>query len=168
MGGKDKMVAGRTRWWHGSKADQKVCLFHLTGHTNIQVPSNHTRESYLKTLRDNPVPISLTRSSTQASTSKAKGPFTEPSLESKDEEEGVPVVGYHRDSYPWVVVVMLSDVSQMRGGETAIREFEGFLPVQNGNLPDLILLRFPGRGDGTIVKAIGPNIGSAVVMQVSC
>ncbi|EIM89341.1 uncharacterized protein STEHIDRAFT_94494 [Stereum hirsutum FP-91666 SS1] len=52
------------------------------------------------------------------------------------------VVGWHYDSYPFVCVLMLSDVSNMIGGETAVR-----------------------RGDGGVTKVRGPGVGSAVVMQ---
>ncbi|GAA5913566.1 hypothetical protein JCM5296_001426 [Sporobolomyces johnsonii] len=51
-------------------------------------------------------------------------------------------IAFHHDSYPFVAVVMLSDCQNMVGGETAIKT-----------------------GDGRIVKARGPSIGSAVVMQ---
>lgn len=50
--------------------------------------------------------------------------------------------GWHTDSYPFVVVTMLSDCEGMVGGETAIRT-----------------------GDGTPMKARGPKRGTAVVMQ---
>ncbi|KAK3651217.1 hypothetical protein LTR56_002075 [Elasticomyces elasticus] len=50
--------------------------------------------------------------------------------------------GWHRDSYPFVVVTMLSDCEGMVGGETSIRT-----------------------GSGEIMKARGPARGTAVVMQ---
>ncbi|GAB7361493.1 hypothetical protein MBLNU230_g1549t1 [Neophaeotheca triangularis] len=50
--------------------------------------------------------------------------------------------GWHTDSYPFVVVTMLSDCEGMVGGETAIRT-----------------------GNGTPMKARGPRLGTAVVMQ---
>ncbi|TKA69371.1 hypothetical protein B0A55_06162 [Friedmanniomyces simplex] len=50
--------------------------------------------------------------------------------------------GWHRDSYPFVVVTMLSDCDGMIGGETAILT-----------------------GAGTILRARGPARGTAVVMQ---
>ncbi|KAM0746599.1 hypothetical protein T439DRAFT_134833 [Meredithblackwellia eburnea MCA 4105] len=52
------------------------------------------------------------------------------------------VVVWHYDSYPFVCVLMLSDVSQMIGGETALQ-----------------------CGDGRVVKARGPGVGHCVVMQ---
>lgn len=44
---------------------------------------------------------------------------------SDDEAFSAPVVGWHKDSYPFVAVLMLSDASQMRGGETALRTGKG-------------------------------------------
>ncbi|KAI5480402.1 hypothetical protein MNV49_000977 [Pseudohyphozyma bogoriensis] len=65
--------------------------------------------------------------------------------EMADKEDGTSkdnVVTWHYDSYPFVCVLMLSDVSQMIGGETALQ-----------------------CGDGRIVKARGPGLGYCVVMQ---
>ncbi|OCT49933.1 hypothetical protein CLCR_07267 [Cladophialophora carrionii] len=52
------------------------------------------------------------------------------------------VVPWHRDSYPFVCVVMLSDARYMTGGETEIQ-----------------------RGDGTTTKVRSPQMGGAVVLQ---
>ncbi|CAD6574289.1 MAG: hypothetical protein CYPHOPRED_005400 [Cyphobasidiales sp. Tagirdzhanova-0007] len=49
---------------------------------------------------------------------------------------------WHVDAYPFVAVTMLSDVTNMIGGETAIE-----------------------RGDGTIAKIRGPQLGWTTVMQ---
>lgn len=38
---------------------------------------------------------------------------------SEDDEEAI--VGWHRDSYPFVCVLMMSDTTNMVGGETALR-----------------------------------------------
>ncbi|KAL8874683.1 MAG: hypothetical protein Q9174_000023 [Haloplaca sp. 1 TL-2023] len=68
-----------------------------------------------------------------------------------DEDEGVagcpwedekPIVNWHTDSYPFVCVTMLSDCSNMLGGETALRT-----------------------GTGEVVKVRGPAMGCAVVLQ---
>ncbi|KAG9125378.1 hypothetical protein FRC07_007825 [Ceratobasidium sp. 392] len=53
-----------------------------------------------------------------------------------------PVVGWHRDSYPWVCVVMLSDASTMQGGETALM-----------------------CADGNVKKVRGPQMGWAIMLQ---
>ncbi|KAG9086106.1 hypothetical protein FS749_003902 [Ceratobasidium sp. UAMH 11750] len=53
-----------------------------------------------------------------------------------------PVVGWHRDSYPWVCVVMLSDASTMQGGETVLM-----------------------CADGTVKKIRGPQMGWAIMLQ---
>ncbi|KAH8807844.1 hypothetical protein F5884DRAFT_821401 [Xylogone sp. PMI_703] len=58
-----------------------------------------------------------------------------------EKDEGT-LTAWHNDSYPWVCVCMLSDPTGMVGGETALR-----------------------RGDGSILKVRGPQIGSAVMMQ---
>ncbi|KAF2100569.1 hypothetical protein NA57DRAFT_54648 [Rhizodiscina lignyota] len=52
------------------------------------------------------------------------------------------VVPWHRDSHPFVCVVMLSDTRHMTGGETELM-----------------------RGDGTTVKVRSPQYGGAVVLQ---
>lgn len=40
-------------------------------------------------------------------------------------EDDKPIVDWHRDSYPFVCVTMLSDCSQMVGGETALKTGNG-------------------------------------------
>ncbi|EEH10620.1 conserved hypothetical protein [Histoplasma capsulatum G186AR] len=57
-------------------------------------------------------------------------------------EDDEPIVDWHTDSYPFVCVTMLSDCTNMVGGETALR-----------------------KGDGSIVKVRGPEMGCAVVLQ---
>ncbi|RAH56986.1 hypothetical protein BO85DRAFT_373159 [Aspergillus piperis CBS 112811] len=52
------------------------------------------------------------------------------------------IVDWHTDSYPFVCVTMLSDCTNMIGGETALRT-----------------------GNGEIVKVRGPQKGSAVILQ---
>ena len=44
-----------------------------------------------------------------------------PSKAGRVEDEEKPVVGWHTDSYPFVCVTMLSDCTNMIGGETALR-----------------------------------------------
>lgn len=41
------------------------------------------------------------------------------------EEDDEPIVGWHRDSYPFVCVLMMSDTDGMIGGETALRTGDG-------------------------------------------
>jgi len=69
----------------------------------------------------------------------------------RDEDEGVagcpfeddqPIVDWHTDSYPFVCVTMLSDCTNMIGGETALR-----------------------KGDGEIMRVRGPGMGNAVILQ---
>ncbi|KAL2064752.1 hypothetical protein VTL71DRAFT_3890 [Oculimacula yallundae] len=59
-----------------------------------------------------------------------------------DDEDGSAIVGWHRDSYPFVCVLMMSDTTAMVGGETALRT-----------------------GYGEIKKVRGPSRGCAVVLQ---
>ncbi|KAK0703877.1 hypothetical protein B0T26DRAFT_628427, partial [Lasiosphaeria miniovina] len=59
-----------------------------------------------------------------------------------DGDKAVPILGWHRDSYPFVCVVMLSDTAAMVGGETALRT-----------------------GTGEVLKVRGPHMGHGVVMQ---
>ena len=56
--------------------------------------------------------------------------------------DDVPIDEWHKDQVPVVCVVMLSDISNMAGGETAIRT-----------------------GNGKLIKARGANLGGAVLMQ---
>lgn len=57
-------------------------------------------------------------------------------------EDDKPVVGWHTDSYPFVCVLMMSDCTDMVGGETALRT-----------------------ADGEILKVRGPQQGCAVILQ---
>ncbi|EAW10213.1 uncharacterized protein ACLA_046790 [Aspergillus clavatus NRRL 1] len=57
-------------------------------------------------------------------------------------EDNDPIVDWHTDSYPFVCVTMLSDCTNMVGGETALR-----------------------KGNGEVVKVRGPQMGSAVILQ---
>lgn len=43
----------------------------------------------------------------------------------ESEEDQLPIVGWHRDSYPFVCVLMMSDTKDMRGGETALKASNG-------------------------------------------
>lgn len=55
------------------------------------------------------------------------------------------IVGWHHDSYPFVCVLMLSDTTNMIGGETT--------------------LRMGGEHKGKVVAVSGPKAGSAAVLQ---
>ncbi|KAF2454886.1 hypothetical protein BDY21DRAFT_387327 [Lineolata rhizophorae] len=57
-------------------------------------------------------------------------------------EDDKPIVGWHTDSYPFVCVLMLSDCTNMVGGETALLA-----------------------NDGNVLKVRGPQMGCAVVLQ---
>jgi hypothetical protein len=57
-------------------------------------------------------------------------------------EDDKPVVGWHTDAYPFVCVLMMSDCTDMVGGETALRT-----------------------PNGEIIKVRGPQQGCAVILQ---
>lgn len=60
-----------------------------------------------------------------------------------DDEDDTPVVGWHTDSYPFVCVLMLSDCTNMVGGETALRT-----------------------GSGEIMKVRGPGMVSCFILFI--
>ena len=47
-------------------------------------------------------------------------------------EDDKPIVGWHKDSYPFVCVLMLSDCSTMIGGETALLRGDGGIEKVRG------------------------------------
>ncbi|KAJ4370483.1 hypothetical protein N0V83_005003 [Neocucurbitaria cava] len=57
-------------------------------------------------------------------------------------ENDKPIVGWHTDSYPFVCVLMMSDCTDMVGGETALRT-----------------------ANGEVIRVRGPTEGCAVVLQ---
>lgn len=68
--------------------------------------------------------------------------FTDDNLGDNSGEDIPAIVGWHNDSYPFVCVLMLSDTSEMIGGETYLR-----------------------MGDGKMARAPGPQLGNATVLQ---
>ena len=75
-----------------------------------------------------------------------KNKATSMPADSKSSEEQLESVrDWHVDAYPWVCVCMLSDPEGMIGGETGLQ-----------------------KGDGSVVKMLGPGIGWAVMMQGGC
>jgi hypothetical protein len=54
------------------------------------------------------------------------------SSEDEEEEEEEAIVGWHRDSYPFVCVLMMSDTTGMIGGETALRTGTGEIKKVRG------------------------------------
>jgi hypothetical protein len=88
------------------------------GHINISVKSEEEKDREIAAFQD-----------------QAEGKTSIP-------VDDTPIVGWHRDSYPFVCVTMLSDCTTMIGGETALRT-----------------------GTGDIMKVRGPARGCAVVLQ---
>ncbi|KAH7409590.1 hypothetical protein BKA64DRAFT_720838 [Cadophora sp. MPI-SDFR-AT-0126] len=68
--------------------------------------------------------------------------FVDEGIKAAAQENEGHLTAWHNDSYPWVCVVMLSDPTGMVGGETALR-----------------------KGDGSLLKVRGPEVGCAVMMQ---
>lgn len=68
---------------------------------------------------------------------------TRSKIESADDhyhEESEPIVGWHKDSYPFVCILMLSDCSDMIGGETAVLKANGEIDRINGQA---LVRKFP-------------------------
>ena len=87
------------------------------GHINISVKSEQQRKEEL-----------------EAYTGKASSEVNG-CIASSPREDEKPIVDWHTDSYPFVCVTMLSDCTNMIGGETALRT-----------------------GDGNILKVRGPQM----------
>ncbi len=56
----------------------------------------------------------------------------------KQEDDSLPAFAWHRDSYPFVCVTMLSDCVGMTGGETALKTATGEILKVRG--PAMVLL----------------------------
>jgi hypothetical protein len=74
-------------------------------------------------------------------------------------EDDKPVVGWHQDSYPFVCVLMLSDCTDMVGGETALRTGDGNIIKVRG--PDMVCYLTPLK----LSKRAYQYQGCAVVLQ---
>jgi len=117
--------------------DLSVVYDYEIAHMNVQVDALIGKES-LSSVLPSPTPPKNTNA-----TSKD---VETPAITQDDDLEKLPANGtWHNDSYPWVCVVMLSDPTNMTGGETGLR-----------------------KGDGTLLKVRGPGVGWAVMMQGGC
>ncbi len=56
-------------------------------------------------------------------------------------EDDKPIVDWHTDSYPFVCVTMLSDCTNMVGGETAVRKGDGEIMKVRG--PEMVSISSP-------------------------
>jgi hypothetical protein len=74
-------------------------------------------------------------------------------------EDDKPVVGWHQDSYPFVCVLMLSDCTDMVGGETALLTGDGNIIKVRG--PDMVRYLTPLK----LSKRAYQYQGCAVVLQ---
>lgn len=61
------------------------------------------------------------------------------------------VVGWHRDSYPMVCVLMLSDTTNMIGGSTSLKTGNGIISVPGPTLGSACILQ------GGLIEHIAPN-----------
>jgi hypothetical protein len=77
-------------------------------------------------------------------------------------EDDKPIVGWHKDSYPFVAVLMLSDCANMIGGETAIMTGDGEIRKIRG--PSMVCLSRHGDlgKDGVLITFLQ---GCAAVLQ---
>ena len=94
-------------------------------HINISMSSEEDKETVVKVMQE--------RAHREADEGVSGCPW-------EAEENDKPIVDWHTDSYPFVCVTMLSDCSNMLGGETALR-----------------------KGNGEIMKVRGPAMVSQVI-----
>lgn len=78
------------------------------GHVNLSIETEAQKEAEF-------IASSLERKLTEADEGIAGCPW----------EDDKPIVDWHTDSYPFVCVTMLSDCTNMTGGETALRTGDG-------------------------------------------
>jgi len=118
--------------------DLSVVYDYEIAHMNVQVNGIGGNDSLSSVLTPGPPPRSV-----------RTGPASlanKPAIVQDNDLESLPSNGtWHNDSYPWVCVVMLSDPTNMTGGETGLR-----------------------KGDGTLLRVRGPGVGWAVMMQGGC
>lgn len=88
------------------------------GHVNLSFPPSNTTTSSSGTATTSEGNMKKDEKPTEAETGIKTG------TEGETEKE-IPIVGWHRDSYPFVCVVMLSDCSNMVGGETVLKMGNG-------------------------------------------
>lgn len=121
----------------GAGVDLSVVYDYEIAHMNVQVDALVGKDSLSSVLPPSTPPMNPNAKSESLKT---------PAITQDDDLESLPANGtWHNDSYPWVCVVMLSDPTNMSGGETGIR-----------------------KGDGTLIKVRGPGVGWAVMMQGGC
>lgn len=89
--------------------DYEIC------HTNIQVGPGGTEEA-----RNTPVePPAATEEAIQRLKEE------KPDTPAEEFDESKNIIEWHKDSHPWVCVVMLSDARYMEGGETELMKGDG-------------------------------------------
>lgn len=101
-----------------------------TCHTNVQLGPDG-----LEGVRNTPVepPEATPEAIAQAEVDKAK--------ERAVTDQSKPIIEWHKDSHPWVCVVMLSDARNMVGGETELLKGDGTTLKVRG--PTMVSIRTP-------------------------
>lgn len=69
----------------------------------------------------------------------------------KPQDDNLPAFAWHRDSYPFVCVTMLSDCAEMTGGETALKTATGEIMKVRG--PAMVCL-FPKQSIYTFADVV--------------
>lgn len=79
-------------------------------------------------------------------------------------EDDTPIVDWHTDSYAFVCVIMLSDCTNMVGGETALRKGDGSIMKVRG--PGMVGISFPfirdlaNKGRDTLLLCKGDTLNT--------
>ncbi|KAI7553127.1 hypothetical protein KC331_g1438 [Hortaea werneckii] len=113
--------------------DLVPALDYEIAHTNVQVGSSEG----VAEARGIPVEPPVATPEAIAEFNRKK-----PGTDDRVTDQDKPIIEWHRDSHPFVCVVMLSDAQYMSGGETELQ-----------------------RGDGKTLKVRAPQMGSAVILQ---
>jgi hypothetical protein len=96
----------------------------------------------------------------------------------RDADEGVsgcpweddhPIVDWHTDSYPFVCVTMLSDCTDMIGGETALRKGDGeIMKVRGPGMVSQISTYVTHRTDARRVTLLSSKVDTLSIRQCEC
>ena len=112
--------------------EMEITVPYEIGHTNVQVGAGG--RDGIKDLKVKPEPVPA-----------AEGQY-----------DDVPVDNWHKDSFPYSIVMMMSNVSQMEGGETVVR------------LPDDSLLKVRGDTVGSAILIQGRHLSHAALRATNC
>ncbi|OBA22148.1 hypothetical protein METBIDRAFT_77619 [Metschnikowia bicuspidata var. bicuspidata NRRL YB-4993] len=113
--------------------DLQVVMDHEIAHVNVGITDPHTAARQ-RSLHEAEQRERLFRGTQKDADADAPGPAGDAEIPA--------IVGWHHDAYPFVCVLMLSDTTDMVGGETYLR-----------------------MGDGQLARVAGPQKGHAAVLQ---